>query len=289
MLAVSVVAVTAVIAGTAFALGGGNAPEPETTTAALPGSALDRLDSSTTSMLSGPSIIDGTLGAPTTTSTAGAEASTTTVQPSEIIVQALPDTTTTSTTKPLTTTTNPPTTTTTKAVTTTTPASATTTTVTPTTTTTVAPTTTTVAPTTTTVAPTTTTVAPTTTTTAAPSGGSFSAASESQFVSLINAERADAGLPALIVDASLTTYSRNWSKHMADTNSFEHSDLSFGGYGWRGENIAYGWDVGSMHAALVASSGHYANMTSENYTHIGVGVWIEESGKIWTTHVFGGN
>ena len=108
-------------------------------------------------------------------------------------------------------------------------------------------------------------------------------------MSLINAERAAVGLPALTVDSSLTTYARNWSQYMSNTDTFEHSDLSFGGYGWRGENIAYGWSVTSMHNALVASPGHYANMTSENYTHIGVGVWIEESGKIWTTHVFGGN
>ncbi len=77
---------------------------------------------------------------------------------------------------------------------------------------------------------------------------------------------------------------------MADTNTFEHSNIAslLGPWSTVGENIAYGWRVGSMHDALVASPGHYTNLTSENFTHIGVGVWIEESGKIWTTHVFGG-
>ena len=137
---------------------------------------------------------------------------------------------------------------------------------------------------------TTTTVAPTTTTTTAPSGGSYSSGSESQFVSLINGVRAGLGVAPLTVSSSLKTYARDWSFHMADTNTFEHSNIGslLGPWSTVGENIAYGWSVQSMHDALVASPGHYANLTNPSFTHIGVGVWIEESGKIWTTHVFGG-
>lgn len=174
---------------------------------------------------------------------------------------------------------------TTLAPTTTTRAPTTTTTKAPTTTTTKAPTTTTTkAPTTTT------TVAPTTTTTAPPAGGSYSAGSESQFVNLINGVRADLGVPPLTVSSSLKSYARDWSHHMASTNTFAHSNIGslLGPWSTVGENIAYGWSVQSMHDALVASPGHYANLTSENFTHIGVGVWIEDGGKIWTTHVFGG-
>ena len=77
---------------------------------------------------------------------------------------------------------------------------------------------------------------------------------------------------------------------MSDTNSFQHSNISslLGPWSTVGENIAYGWSVQSMHDALVASSGHYANLTSSSFTHVGIGVWIEDGGKIWTTHVFGG-
>ena len=186
--------------------------------------------------------------------------------------------TTTSTGLSTTTTTRAPTTTTTKAPTTTTTKA-------PTTTTTKAPTTTTTkAPSTTT----TTVPATTTTTTVAPTGGSFSASSESQFVSLINAERAALGVAPLTVSSSLTAYARDWTFYMADTNTFQHSNLSFSGFGWKGENIAYNWSVGAAHESFVNSPGHYDNLMSENFTHVGVGVWIEDSGKLWTTHVFGG-
>jgi len=167
----------------------------------------------------------------------------------------------------------------------------------PTTTTTVKPTTTTLAPTTTTVAPTTTTtvaptttttVAPTTTTTTATAGGAFSSSGESQMVALLNAERAALGVAPLSVDPSLTTYARNWTYYMSSTETFEHSDLSFGGYGYRGENIAQNWSVSGAHNSFVGSPGHYANMTNAVFTHVGVGVWIDDDGKLWTTHVFGG-
>lgn len=184
-----------------------------------------------------------------------------------------PETSTTTTTTTTTTTVGP--------TTTTTVASTTTTTAAPTTTTTAAPSTTTTAPTTTT------TVAPTTTTTA-PSGGSFSAPSESQFVSLINDERAAVGVAPLTVDPALTSYARDWTYHMSSTETFEHSSLSFGGYGYKGENIAQNWSVSGAHTSFVNSPGHYANMTNEVFTHIGVGVWIDPDGKLWTTHVFGG-
>jgi uncharacterized protein YkwD len=109
-------------------------------------------------------------------------------------------------------------------------------------------------------------------------------------VSLINGVRAELGVPALSVSSSLTSYARDWSFHMSDTNTFAHSNIGslLGPWGTVGENIAYGWSVNSMHSALVASTRHYANLTSASFTHIGVGVWIEEGGEIWTTHVFGG-
>jgi uncharacterized protein YkwD len=107
---------------------------------------------------------------------------------------------------------------------------------------------------------------------------------------LINEVRAGLGVPALTVSSSLTSYARDWTFYMADTGTFAHSNIGdlLGPWGTVGENIAYGWSVQSMHDALVASAGHYANLTNASFTHIGVGVWIEESGKIWTTHVFGG-
>lgn len=181
------------------------------------------------------------------------------------------------------TTTEGTTTTTSSSPTTTTPNSTTTTTAAPPTTTTVAPTTTT------TVAPTTTTtLAPTTTTTVA-GGGSFSSSSESDFVSRVNDLRAGEGLPALIVDGGFKSYARDWAKNMGDTDTLAHSEFTvlFDQWTYLGENVGYGPSVSSIFNALVASPGHYANMVDPSFTHIGIGVWITDEGKMWTTHVFG--
>ena len=164
--------------------------------------------------------------------------------------------------------------------TTTTTLAATTTTAPPTTTTTAKPTTTT----TKTTPATTTTVAPTTT--AAPSGSSNSGY-EADFEQLINSHRANNGLSALISDSNLDSEARSWSQTMATTGNFEHSDISrfLGPWSSVGENIAYGGSVTSMFNGLVASSGHNANMLGD-FTHFGIGVWVDGNGTLWTTHVF---
>ncbi len=172
--------------------------------------------------------------------------------------------------------------TTTEGTTTTTFSSPTTTTPNSTTTTAAPPTTTTVAPTTTT------TLAPTTTTTVA-GGGSFSPASESDFVSRLNDLRAGEGLPALIVNSGFKSYARDWAKNMGDTDTLAHSEFTvlFDPWTYLGENVGYGPSVSSIFNALVASPDHYANMVDPGFTHIGIGVWITDEGKMWTTHVFG--
>jgi uncharacterized protein YkwD len=155
-------------------------------------------------------------------------------------------------------------------------------------TTTVAPTTT-EAPTTM-AAPTTTEAAPTTTqaptTTAAAPDGSFNSSYELQFRGLINGLRST----PLASDASLNSYARNWARHMAESNDFSHSTIGSLLGPWRagGENIAWGYSVSSMFNGLDNSPGHHANMVNESFTHVGVGVWVEPDGRIWTAHVFGG-
>jgi uncharacterized protein YkwD len=189
-----------------------------------------------------------------------------------------------------TTTTTAPATKTTAAPTTTSP-----TTTSPTTTTTrPAPVTTTTAQpvaTTTTVAPaTTTTVAPTTTTTVAAATGSFSAAAESEFISKINGLRASVGVAGLAANGDLNNYARWWAKQMADSGNFSHSDIGSLLNPWSvvGENIGYGPSVTTVFNALVNSSGHYKNMVDARFTSVGVGAYVDATGRIWTAHVFGG-
>jgi uncharacterized protein YkwD len=77
---------------------------------------------------------------------------------------------------------------------------------------------------------------------------------------------------------------------MAESGSFDHSNIGslLGAWSTVGENISMGHSVSSMFSGLKASSGHHANMVNGSFTHLGVGVWVEADGSIWTTHVFGG-
>jgi uncharacterized protein YkwD len=74
---------------------------------------------------------------------------------------------------------------------------------------------------------------------------------------------------------------------MAAQGSLSHSDLGRFLPPWTsvGENVAVGGSVSSIFGGLTASPGHNANMLGD-FTHIGVGVWVDSSGTLWTTHVF---
>ena len=180
--------------------------------------------------------------------------------------------------------------------TTTVPATTTTSTAKPLTTTTAAPvTTTTAAPvTTTTAAPVVTTAPPATTTSTVPvttaATGSYSAPAESEFVSKINALRSSVGVAGLAANGELNNYARWWAKQMADSGNFSHSDIGSLLDPWTtvGENLGYGPSVTSVFNALVASTGHYNNMVDPRFTSVGVGAYVDSTGRIWTAHVFGG-
>lgn len=134
-------------------------------------------------------------------------------------------------------------------------------------------------------AATTTTRAPVTTT--APPSGGFNSGHETSFVSLINSHRTANGLAALTRNSSLDAEARAWSQQMAANGGLSHSNLSRFLPPWSsvGENVGVGGSVSSIFGGLTASSGHNANMLGD-FTHIGVGVWVDGSGTLWTTHVF---
>ena len=242
-----------------------------------------------TAVLVVPALGDSGTTPPDPTAEAVSAESTRSSTTSTTISATVVPTTTTTTVAPTTTTTVPAVTTTTTATstpTTTVPVAATAKAPAPTTTTTAAPVTTTPPVTTTTTLPT-----PTTTTTTEPQRvAGYDASSESQFVSLVNNLRTSAGLPALAPVGELRSYARSWSQHMAETETFEHSNLYDIPGPWQSvaENIAVGTSVQSAFDALVSSSGHYANMVNPTFTEIGSGVWVDAGGKLWVTHVFRG-
>lgn len=132
----------------------------------------------------------------------------------------------------------------------------------------------------------TTTSTSTTTTTTAPAGG-YSSSAEGDFASSINSYRSSNGHSSLSRDGSLDSYARSWAKRMADDGGIGHSNVGSLIPPWSsvGENVGTGSSVSAVFNALKASSGHSANMLGD-FTHMGIGVYRDGSGQLWTAHVF---
>ncbi|MGI9623062.1 MAG: CAP domain-containing protein [Acidimicrobiales bacterium] len=116
--------------------------------------------------------------------------------------------------------------------------------------------------------------------------GSLSAA-ESQMVSLIQNLRSQHGAGSLRVSSPMSTVARNWSQRLP--SGFFHnpsvgSQIPSGWSAW-GENIAYNGSVASAFEALRNSPGHFNNMVNPAFTHVGVGVHVQ-NGWVYVTQVF---
>ena len=172
------------------------------------------------------------------------------------------------------------------------PPELTTTTAPSTTTTTTRPPTTTAPTTTTAPAPPPTTAAPATTAPPPPPTVSAAPTAADQVVTLVNAERAAAGCPALAVSDALTTAAQGHSDDMSANDYFSHTSLDGSTASDRaeaagftgtalGENIAAGQRTPQdVMAAWMGSDGHRANILNCGYTVIGVG--LNEDGWYWT-------
>ena len=114
---------------------------------------------------------------------------------------------------------------------------------------------------------------------------------------LINAERAAAGLDAVVLDTRLNASSEDHSSWMLNTSTFAHqgvggssagdrmdaADFDFSGsYGW-GENIAWQSergdpgiqdDVAALHQGLMNSPGHRANILNPEFEALGIGIEV---------------
>ncbi len=102
-------------------------------------------------------------------------------------------------------------------------------------------------------------------------------------LNLINKERAAKGLKPLSMDSKLTQIARTKAKDMIDNNYFSHQSpthdspfdmMKKNGINYRhaGENLAGAPDVNTAHTNLMNSSGHRANILSDKYTKVGIGV-----------------
>jgi uncharacterized protein YkwD len=118
-----------------------------------------------------------------------------------------------------------------------------------------------------------------------------------------NVQRANNGVAALTLDASLVNIARQRSQTMANTNCFSHTACGptafelLGNIGYfyqiAGENIARNNypDSDSVQVAMTGfmnSTGHRANILESRYTKVGVGMAFGADGMKYFTVVFAG-
>lgn len=72
---------------------------------------------------------------------------------------------------------------------------------------------------------------------------------------------------------------------MGETGQLSHSG-GVGGWSNVAENIGTGGSANTVFSAMKSSAGHYATMTDSSFTHVGIGVWVDGYGQLWTLHVF---
>jgi uncharacterized protein YkwD len=115
-------------------------------------------------------------------------------------------------------------------------------------------------------------------------------AAEAEALQLLNGLRESVGLAPLTVDATLTAGARQQAAAIAGAGRLFHQDLGpfLGSFSTVGENVGYASSVGRVHAALVGSAPHYANMTNGSFSHVGIGIVQTADGRVWIAQVFGG-
>src|SRR5262249_6654455 len=92
----------------------------------------------------------------------------------------------------------------------------------------------------------------------------------------MNSSRAAAQVPALAEDPALRRRAQTRAEMMCATRQFSHDGYqsAFRGLGYRtfGENLAKGYrDASAVHAGLMSSPGHRANILKREYRAVGVG------------------
>ena len=115
------------------------------------------------------------------------------------------------------------------------------------------------------------------------SSSSVVSAYAKEVVSLVNKERAKAGLKPLVIHTNLTKMAVAKAKDMSANNYFSHTSPTYGSpfdmmktfgitYKYAGENIAKGQKTpAEVVKAWMNSPGHKANIMNKNFTLIGVG------------------
>ena len=123
---------------------------------------------------------------------------------------------------------------------------------------------------------------------AAPASGNRPALAD-QFIAKLNAARESAGLRPYVVSSALTAVATRHSAAMSDKDELYHNpNLATDISDWDavGENVGVGGTVSDVHNAFMQSPEHRANILDHDFTQVGVGVTVDESGEVWVTEDF---
>jgi uncharacterized protein YkwD len=130
--------------------------------------------------------------------------------------------------------------------------------------------------------------------TTAPSNGT---ADEQRAFSLLNADRAKNGLPALRWNSNLAGLAEEYGQDMINRHYFSHYNpegqspfdrMRADGisYSYAGENLAINTSVDTAEQAFMNSPGHRANILNANYTEVGLGVRYDSRGSAYVVQEF---
>lgn len=132
------------------------------------------------------------------------------------------------------------------------------------------------------------TAAALTITTGVAGSGTSYAASGSDYLSVLNHERASRGIAPLHMSADLIRVAHAWALEMARTGVLRHNPrLRSQVPNWWtvGENVGDGPDMSDLARAFWNSPEHRANILNRHYTDVGIST-VRADGRIWITVIF---
>ena len=104
---------------------------------------------------------------------------------------------------------------------------------------------------------------------------------------LMNAERRANRMHELVNDADLNARAQQWADHLAATGRLAHSTMTIPPGATRvAENVGYSGSVGDVHARLMASAPHRANILDARMTRVGIGATVDPQGRVWIVQLF---
>jgi peptidoglycan hydrolase-like protein with peptidoglycan-binding domain len=113
--------------------------------------------------------------------------------------------------------------------------------------------------------------------------GSAYASTESNYLGIINEERASHGLAPLHMNAQLTSVAHGWAATLASSGWLRHNPALTSQVGnWQtvGENVGDGANLSALADAFWRSADHRDNILDPSYTQVGISA-AYANGRLW--------